>query len=137
MPAGHSGHFSERGSSRDRAGAAHFKRDSGEHEAKPRVCFYLQLPRRPVGSRNALPIHRMAALANDCGACDELKFRVRHYQCSEVTRNATSIKIFRPASDRRAWIAEQASFNLSAASLGARCRLLLNERYGFKQGNAE
>jgi Cu+-exporting ATPase len=54
-----------------RAGAAAVAGDHRQHEAEPRLRVHLQRARRAAGRRAVVPVHRLAAVADDRGAGHE------------------------------------------------------------------
>lgn len=57
-----------------------------KHEAKSWLRVRIQRTWRSAGGRGALSIHRVAALADDCRACDESKLRFGHFERAEVAQ---------------------------------------------------
>jgi hypothetical protein len=89
-----------------------FRRNRRQQEAKFGLCVPLQLARRPVGRRRPVSPHRLATLADDRSASDELKFGLRHHQ--------------RVATPRKAWITTSVNL-ISIYRKGAkRCKMAPN-----------
>ena len=90
-------HAGQGRSARHRDGARAVGRHGGQHEAEPRIRLPLQRARGAAGGRRAVPVHRLAAVADDCGARHEPEFGLGDQQCTATARSADSPGLIRAA----------------------------------------
>jgi len=74
------GHAGQGRPARHPARAGAVGRHGRQHAPEPDVRLCLQRPRRTARGGAALPLHRLAAVAADCGAGDELQLGLGHHQ---------------------------------------------------------
>jgi Cu+-exporting ATPase len=80
------------GSARHRTSPHDLGRDSGEHEAEPRLRLRLQRAGHPAGGRRSVPVHRLAAVTDDRGVGDEPEFGVGDRQCAAASTRPHGIR---------------------------------------------
>ena len=70
--------------------------DHRQHEAEPGLRLRLQRARRAAGRGRAVPVHRLAAVADDRGAGDEPELGVGDRQCVAPARQGRAPRLMRP-----------------------------------------